>query len=185
MTTGAGGEGAGYRSAELRGDVGHQRAEGVGVGVAVPIAQVGPLNATESERRARAVEEHGDEDVATASVVGFLAHPVGGDRRRRPHDEHAARPRQRFGDDVIEGTAGRDLAIPPHRPAVRRQRVGKRLHPRPVGARVADEDVGHASACLEGYLLPPVFFSFSRQMNSISCVLGRSVTATVVPHGFV
>ena len=33
--------------------------------------------------------------------------------------------------------------------------------------------------------LPPVFFSFSRQMNSINCVFGSSVTSTVVPHGFV
>ena len=32
---------------------------------------------------------------------------------------------------------------------------------------------------------PPVFFSFSRQMNSINCVFGSSVTSTVVPHGFV
>ena len=31
----------------------------------------------------------------------------------------------------------------------------------------------------------PVFFSFSRQMNSINCVFGSSVTSTVVPHGFV
>ena len=77
-----------------------------------------------------------------ASLASLL-HPARRGRRLRPQHDDAARCIERFLDHVVVGAAGRDLAVPPDRPAALLERARHDARAIAIGARVADEDVAH------------------------------------------
>ena len=131
----------GRLAARRHGHGAHQVVDLKRVGAPAPVRQRDGVILAKAQRRLRPVERHRHETAAIARMSRLVAHPVGGDRRRRPDHDHRVGLVEGGFDGPREGRAALDQDIPPHLVAGRLQPRDDLRHARPVDAGVADEDV--------------------------------------------
>ena len=75
------------------------------------------------DRQAGVVKSHRDQDAALGGVARLAAYPAGGHGGRGPDHEDGRGGLELRVDLAVELLAGRDLRVPPDRPALRLNRA--------------------------------------------------------------
>jgi hypothetical protein len=110
--------------------------EALAAGIFVPVVQVDGVHGAEINRQLGLAEAHRDQHAPVRRVPGFPAHPAGAHRVRCPDDDHGTRVLEGVRDQRVEFLAGRNLGIPPDRPAFRLERRDQRRDSRVINASI-------------------------------------------------
>ena len=112
--------------------------------VALPVDQIDGLDQPEAERRLHIVNPDRDQNAAIFANAAFFLHPRRIARQDRPHGHHHLGLVELLLDRAVPVGAWRDAVIPPHRKALRAQRLHDPHDAPSVFFLVGNENVRHA-----------------------------------------